>query len=153
MCYSGSPGIIDGCELLAIAHAGKKKGARSEQDNRTRFAEYKQTHTHTQMITRVQMNVNLPCRRSVCIASDDIYAVLSPMYAEHTHTHSLTPTQVLFSCSPVACDWQIDWPAHCSVVCFFWGETWQVEIGKIGSPLFSPLGWTKDQTFFSPLRK
>lgn len=106
------------------------------------------TNKHTQTITRVQNDINLPCRTSACVASDDIPAATwqQCMQSTHTHTHACTLLHRLFSiAAQLSCDWQIEWPAHCSVSLFN-GQTWQVEIGKMRSPLLSPLSWTKDPT-------
>lgn len=82
MCYSSLPGIIDSRELLATAHAEKKAARKSKITAHASL----NTNKLTQTITRVQMEINLPCRSSACVASDDIHAVLAAMYAEHTHS-------------------------------------------------------------------
>lgn len=48
MFYSGSPGIIDNCELPPPSRT-RRKGAPCEQDNRARFTEYKQIHRWSHM--------------------------------------------------------------------------------------------------------
>lgn len=145
-------------ELLTDAsylklRARKKKDARSEQDNRTRFAEYKQTHTdHHECADEHESALSKLCGHFIQM----IYmpSCQQCMLSTHTQTNTHSLLHRLF---PPAARWLVigkltgQHSALC--FCFFCGETWQVEIGKMESPLFSPVGWTKDQTFLSPPRK